>query len=174
MAALCGKAATAVQAVHRLGTGPVKTGWSSCHTSSTAARARVTAGRAATAAGPCHQLRIFRFRRLAEEGADIARPWKGHVGDRRALSAEEWHHGEPLLKDFKGAAHLRAVTVERVVGALRRKTHEVNVLAEHWPDEGHLHHHPLDRIEPGDRVLWYCASRAFWIARRRRIAKASQ
>jgi len=75
---------------------------------------------------------------------------------------------------LQGAAHLRAVTVERVVGALRRKTHEVNVLAEHWPDEGHLHHHPLDRIEPGDRVLWYCASRAFWIARRRRIAKASQ
>src|SRR6202043_4031425 len=81
------------------------------------------------------------------------RPREGcDVGDRIALSTEERHLGEPLLEHFKRAAHLRAVAIEGVVVTLRSKTHEVHVLAEHRPDEGHLHHHPLD-VDEVNRAL---------------------
>src|SRR6516165_8195353 len=46
--------------------------------------------------GPGHQLWVFGFGGLAEEGADPARPRKGRdVGDGIALPAEEWRHAEP-------------------------------------------------------------------------------
>jgi hypothetical protein len=37
--------------------------------------------------------------------------------------------------------------------ALRRKAHEMHVLAPHGADRGHLHHHPLQRVVTRRAIL---------------------
>ena len=122
-------------------------------TSSTAANARVTAGRPLIVA--THAI-TFGYSASAGLPRNVPTPraqGKVAMSARVALTAKERHDAEPLFEGGQHPADLRAVAVECVVVALRCKAHEVHVLPEHRADQGHLHHHPLDRVEARDGVL---------------------